>query len=354
MAMANMKLYVVLATALLLLGSSEGGFRVTCRSPDPPINGVVSHQSNGYGARATYSCKPGYELVGERTRTCGDDGYWTGSSPYCTRGHCPALTPVANGALYGGAYTEDVINVVCDPGYEPRTTSLTCQTDNTWSSSLPTCAAVECPPLPPPTNGDSSGDTSYLSSVTFFCHPGYELRGSFSRTCLSDGTWTGIQPDCVLKQCSWLEAPSLGSIDGNNGRDVGCTVSFSCNPGYLLQGSTSRTCQETQQWTGSQPVCIKAQCPPLTVPPNGMKFGGTAFMDEVTFMCITGYEIVGSSTLTCQDDQTWSGTEPACVRSQCPVSQPPAHGDVSGGNLFGDTVTYECEVGYRLRTRSHL
>ncbi|CAH1262671.1 CSMD3 [Branchiostoma lanceolatum] len=328
--------------------------KIVCRPLDPPVHGDVSHPSTGYGAKATYSCKPGFELVGAKMRTCGENGYWEGSSPYCTRGQCPALTFDPNGVLYGGTYTEDVMNVVCNPGNEPNgtITSLTCNADNTWSHAQPFCSAVECPPLPLPPHGASSGGTSYLSTVTFSCDPGYELRGSFSRTCLSDGTWTGIQPDCVLEQCACLEAPLYGSIiyntDGLSGCDVGCMVSFSCNPGYLLQGSTSRTCQVTQQWTGSQPVCIKAHCPPLDIPANGLKFGGTAFMDQVTFTCNTGYEIVGSSTLTCQNDQTWSGTEPSCVRSQCPESQPPAHGEITGGNSFGDTVTYECEVGYRL------
>ncbi|XP_066279079.1 E-selectin-like [Branchiostoma lanceolatum] len=239
--------------------------KVVCRPLDPPVHGDVSHPSITYGAKATYSCKPGFELVGAKMRTCGENGYWEGSSPYCTRGQCPALTFDPNGVLYGGTYTEDVMNVVCNPGNEPNgTTSLTCKTDYTWSHTQPLCSVVHCPPLSPPPNGASSGGTSYLSTVTFSCDPGYELRGSFSRTCLSDGTWTGIQPDCVLEQCACLEAPLCGSImyntDGLSGCEVGCTVSFSCNPGYLLQGSTSRTCQVTQQWTGSQPSCISKPC----------------------------------------------------------------------------------------------
>ena len=32
---------------------------------------------------ATYSCSGGYMLQGERTRTCGRDGQWSGEEPKC-------------------------------------------------------------------------------------------------------------------------------------------------------------------------------------------------------------------------------------------------------------------------------
>ena len=38
------------------------------------------------GSTATYSCtQTGYQLVGTATRTCQSDGTWSGSVPYCTR-----------------------------------------------------------------------------------------------------------------------------------------------------------------------------------------------------------------------------------------------------------------------------
>ena len=44
--------------------------------PEPPLlvngNVVLSSQVLGVGTTATYSCDPGYVLVGETIRTCGD------------------------------------------------------------------------------------------------------------------------------------------------------------------------------------------------------------------------------------------------------------------------------------------
>ena len=39
--------------------------------------------------------------------------------------------------------------------------------------------------------GNSVGDTA-----TYTCDPGFELEGAPTRTCQSDGTWSGIPPVC--------------------------------------------------------------------------------------------------------------------------------------------------------------
>ena len=40
-------------------------------------------------------------------------------------------------------------------------------------------------------SGNLDGDT-----VTYFCNKGYKLFGNVSRTCQSNGEWSGIQPRC--------------------------------------------------------------------------------------------------------------------------------------------------------------
>ena len=37
--------------------------------------------------------------------------------------------------------------------------------------------------------------------------------------------------------------------------DVGSVVRFSCEPGYMLRGSSERTCQANGSWSGTQPEC---------------------------------------------------------------------------------------------------
>ena len=57
---------------------------------------------------------------------------------------------------------------------------------------------MDCGPLPGPTNGSSSGEsTLFPNSVLFNCDPGFLLRGSSLRMCQSNGTWSGLQAKCV-------------------------------------------------------------------------------------------------------------------------------------------------------------
>lgn len=48
-----------------------------------------------------------------------------------------------------------------------------------------------------PANGESTPtDTTEGSEVTYSCNVGFNLVGSATRTCLSDGTWSGTEPTC--------------------------------------------------------------------------------------------------------------------------------------------------------------
>ena len=63
---------------------------------------------------------------------------------------------------------------------------------------------VSCPPLTDPRNGMincSLGDDevpSYEDTCSFTCNTGYELTGSDTRTCQSDGRWSGNDAMCSI------------------------------------------------------------------------------------------------------------------------------------------------------------
>ena len=67
-----------------------------------------------------------------------------------------------------------------------------------------------CPSLDPPTNGTLtlSAGTSLNSQATYSCFPGNVLTGDSTRTCSRDG-WSGVDPNCT---CKLLYAPR-GSHD---------------------------------------------------------------------------------------------------------------------------------------------
>ena len=57
-----------------------------------------------------------------------------------------------------------------------------------------------CPPLTNPSNGMinncSLGDNGVSTTCSFICNTGYELTGSDTRTCQSDGSWSGSNIVC--------------------------------------------------------------------------------------------------------------------------------------------------------------
>ena len=66
-------------------------FLVPCPSLDNPNNGTVSCSLGddgvpSYEDTCTFTCDTGYELTGNDTRTCQNDGSWSGSDIVCSRG----------------------------------------------------------------------------------------------------------------------------------------------------------------------------------------------------------------------------------------------------------------------------
>ena len=58
-------------------------------------------------------------------------------------------------------------------------------------------SAINCGDPGTPTNGQRTlSSTTYNSVVTYTCDVGYTLQGSNSRTCQSSGQWSGSVPQC--------------------------------------------------------------------------------------------------------------------------------------------------------------
>ena len=57
---------------------------------------------------------------------------------------------------------------------------------------------ADCGPLNDPDNGqvDTPSGTTFRSIATYTCDTGFRLFGSLSRTCRADGLWTSTDPFC--------------------------------------------------------------------------------------------------------------------------------------------------------------
>lgn len=54
--------------------------------------------------------------------------------------------------------------------------------------------------------------------------------------------------------CDELTNPVFGVVNAT-GDGVGDRAMYFCQSGYLLSGNRERTCQESGEWTGSDPTC---------------------------------------------------------------------------------------------------
>ncbi|MBN3308149.1 CFAB factor, partial [Amia calva] len=92
---------------------------------------------------------------------------------------------------------------------------------------------------------------------------------------------------------------------------------YQCYESYKLRGSASRTCQSNGKWSGDTPICdslVSADdCPDPGVPPGTRRTGNRFGIDDkVSYRCDRGLILVGSSERVCLENREWSGAEPAC------------------------------------------
>ncbi|XP_064397086.1 uncharacterized protein LOC135343963 isoform X2 [Halichondria panicea] len=117
-----------------------GGLSIADGSVEAPQTTVM--------ATATYSCNSGYGLVGESTRTCQADGTWSGSEPTCTQFTCQELELPDNGNVSPReGFEGDMATYTCAPGYRLLgTAARTCQESGSWSELAPICQVIQVMP----------------------------------------------------------------------------------------------------------------------------------------------------------------------------------------------------------------
>ncbi|KAM9616088.1 CUB and sushi domain-containing protein 1-like [Morphnus guianensis] len=193
---------------------------ITCGPPPPVLYGKVEGSDYRWGASVSYSCAEGYQLSNTAILSCEGRGIWRGDIPQCLPVFCGDPGTPAEGRLNGKSFT-------------------------------------------------------YRSEVSFQCRPPFILIGSSRRFCQADGTWSGIQPTCIvkwynekpLKQILWSssieiyammqpETPAHVDVKAIDLPTLGYTLVYTCQPGFFLAGgSEHRTCKPDMKWTGKSPIC---------------------------------------------------------------------------------------------------
>ena len=81
----------------------------------------------------------------------------------------------------------------------------------------------------------------------------YELTGSSSRQCLSNGSWSGSDITCDILYCDNLTDAIENSVLANDcGSEFGSVCRVECNTGYRAVGNGTFTCvsvNDTVEWS---------------------------------------------------------------------------------------------------------
>lgn len=332
---------------------------VTCSEVNHSLpNGVASTVSNTFGGQVTYVCLPGFILEGVATRDCQANGQWSGEEPRCVALECEAPPPIEQGTVTGTDFrVGDIVEYTCEKGHDlVGARLLTCLLGQLWNGSAPTCERTACVPLPALPFGTEVGEgRRYGDGVLFVCNEGYDLQGTHSRKCQSDGTWDGEQPRCVPKNCSDPPLVEHATVSIANGTLFPAGVTYTCDSGYTAQGSGLSRCSADGTWSAITLVCTLVQCPKLLPAyfPNGLISGEEfSYGKVIHFSCNAGYRLAGPGSLTCLEKGRWTGEVPVCRLVTCPaVPAPVAHAGVAveQGRNYNSTATYVCDVGYKLK-----
>ncbi|XP_067409310.1 sushi, von Willebrand factor type A, EGF and pentraxin domain-containing protein 1 isoform X1 [Emydura macquarii macquarii] len=321
------------------------------KSPLKETNAVQSTNFL-YETIVMYTCYSGYELLGNPMLSCQEDGTWNGSAPVCISIECDLLSPLENGFLH---FTENtlgsVVQYTCKPGYKLiGSDTRLCLPNRQWSNAAPYCEMVSCSTPNELMNGNIKGKNyTFRSVVHYECDPGYQLNGSEKRTCQDNQKWDGNEPICIPVSCGQPSVLENGQVTGDE-YTFQKHVEYSCNEGFQLHGDRSRVCLANGSWSGITPVCKSIWCAvPLPLPNGeiiGLEYG---VGKQVQYLCSEGYILHGASTLTCQVDGTWDTEAPYCEPVNCGPSEDISHGFLNGsGFSYGEYTHYMCFPGYEL------
>ncbi|NXJ77824.1 PAMR1 protease, partial [Trogon melanurus] len=191
-----------------------------------------------------------------------------------------------------------------------------------------------------------------------------DKSGTYKCACLAGYTGNRCENFLDEKNCSDPGGPlngyrrvveDTGLLNGRYAK-IGTVIAFFCNNSYVLSGNEQRTCQDDGEWSGKQPICIKACREPkisdlvrqkvlpmqvqsretplhqlyssafskqkLEIYPTkkpALPFGDLPpgyqhLHTQLQYECISPfYRRLGSSRRTCLKTGKWSGRAPVCI-----------------------------------------
>lgn len=305
---------------------------VQCAIPDSPVNGKAMFTAVAYKSVVSYECKYGFMIVGDATRTCGEDKLWSGVEPQCKEINCGSPGFLPNGWLEGSRTTlHAVVTFRCIEGMTFNGSSFrtTCQADGKWSHPLPQCYAPCIVPnigMGNVVNLTIGAKIQHGENIVITCSSNYEIPSNKTPIDCHNGTWSQI-PKCEPARCKTLPSPPLNGMVVVPSTSHGGTGLYQCKDGYVLKGPNITKCN-FGNWTEVTPSCELVYCPFPGYIDNGkvLLVGNMGLYDyrpyvrkvmnnrQILFECGKGHKLDdGPPGATCVDGRWSPPNLPRCV-----------------------------------------
>ncbi|XP_076546206.1 locomotion-related protein hikaru genki isoform X3 [Osmia lignaria lignaria] len=284
-----------------------------------------------HGERVTIRCRElgKYKLIGDSLLHCRNTS-WTGKLPYCS-----PTTAISN-------YTEDVPPTIV---FGLPTGSAAVEPSGALAVFPGSILHLECLFARKLGNPEWTWTSTFRQYLTGWAISArerdwkYRLSIYYAKT-QDSGVYTcstprglsnSIRVRIVDVQCPVLnlpEPPLIGKIEGAH---MGHGAVFECPVGFRLEGAAGITCQYNGKWSADVPRCETIECPAMDIVTDAWlqlieynnSFGGKA-----VFACMWGHKLLGSQSVECQGDGSWSGAMPICAEITCPPPSIPKSGRI--------------------------
>jgi hypothetical protein len=172
----------------------------------------------------------------------------------CTVAQCDAVA----------GCSEVPTNAICDDGAtcstdtcDPTATGADAATgcvydlDNNACADTAECSTDAC--SPGTAGADATSGCLYTADPTA-CDANATCSSGFDCTCNTGFMGDGLT--CAAVVCDALTAPANGSVSVANGGVYPSTATYTCDAGYSISPSATRTCGTDGHWSGSDPTCV--------------------------------------------------------------------------------------------------
>uniref|UniRef100_G3SQQ0 CUB and Sushi multiple domains 1 n=1 Tax=Loxodonta africana TaxID=9785 RepID=G3SQQ0_LOXAF len=233
----------------------------SCLDPGIPVNGHRHGNNLGIGSTVTFSCDPGYTLSDDEPLSCERNHQWNHALPSCD-------------ALCGG-YIQGKSGTVLSPGFPDfYPNSLNC----TWTIEVSHGKGVQL--IFHTFHLESSHDYLLITEDGSFTEPVARLTGSVLPHTIKAGLFGNFTAqlrfisdfsisyegfnitfsEYDLEPCDDPGVPAFSRRIGFH-FGVGDALTFSCFPGYRLEGATKLICLGggRRVWSAPLPRCV-AEC----------------------------------------------------------------------------------------------